>query len=107
MLRIRKIQPPQGNSLRRFAYIYTMLFYACGSLERVNLVGVLPRQVYIGSADMAADDSLTEDCNKLISAYSVYYPQKAEAFMYDVVDGQSYTVNCGGMRATTTVRTQK
>ena len=55
----------------------------------------------------AADDSLTEDCNKLISAYSVYYPQKAEAFMYDVVDGQSYTVNCGGMRATTTVRTQK
>lgn len=55
----------------------------------------------------AADSSLTEDCNKLISAYSVYYPQKAEAFMYDVVDGQSYTVNCGGMRATTTVRTQK
>lgn len=55
----------------------------------------------------AADASLTDDCNKLISAYSVYYPQKAEAFMYDVVDGQSYTVNCGGMRATTTVRTQK
>lgn len=55
----------------------------------------------------AADASLTDDCNKLISAYSVYYPQKAEAFMYDVVDGQSYTVSCGGMRATTTVRTQK
>ncbi len=55
----------------------------------------------------SADSSLTDDCNKLISAYSVYYPQKAEAFMYDVVDGQSYTVNCGGMHATTTVRTQK
>lgn len=55
----------------------------------------------------AADGSLTEDCNRLISSYSVYYPQKAEAFMYDVLDGQSYTVNCGGMRATTTVRTQK
>ncbi len=55
----------------------------------------------------AADESLTADCNKLIGQYSVYYPQKAEAFMYDVVDGQSYTVNCGGMRATTTVRTQK
>jgi len=27
--------------------------------------------------------------------------------MYDVVDGQSYSVNCGGMHATTTVRTQK
>ena len=55
----------------------------------------------------AADESLTSDCNKLIGSYSVYYPQKAEAFMYDVVDGQSYTVSCGGMRATTTVRTQK
>ena len=55
----------------------------------------------------ATDESLTADCNKLIGSYSVYYPQKAEAFMYDVVDGQSYTVSCGGMRATTTVRTQK
>jgi len=27
--------------------------------------------------------------------------------MYDITDGQSYTVSCGGMRATTTVRTQK
>ena len=55
----------------------------------------------------AADESLTADCNRLIGSYSVYYPQKAEAFMYDIVDGQSYTVSCGGMRATTTVRTQK
>ncbi len=55
----------------------------------------------------AADESLTSDCNKLIGTYSSYYPQKAEAFMYDVVDGQSYTVSCGGMRATTTVRTQR
>ena len=55
----------------------------------------------------AADESLTADCNRLIGSYSVYYPQKAEAFMYDIVDGQSYNVNCGGMHATTTVRTQK
>ena len=40
-------------------------------------------------------------------AKAVYYPQTADAFMYDVTDGQSYTVSCGGMRATTTVRTQK
>ena len=55
----------------------------------------------------AADESLTSDCNKLIGQYSVYYPQKAEAFMYDITDGQSYTVSCGGMTATTVVRTQK
>ena len=55
----------------------------------------------------SADASLTEDCNNYINQFRVYYPQTAEAFMYDVTDGQSYTVACAGMRATTTVRTQK
>ena len=55
----------------------------------------------------AADEALTEDVNNMIKQYSSYYPQTAEAFMYDVTDGQSYTVSCGGLRATTTVRTQK
>ena len=55
----------------------------------------------------AADESLTEDCNRMISSYSVYFPKTADAFMYDLTNGQSYTVSCGGMRATTTVRTQR
>lgn len=55
----------------------------------------------------AADASLADDCNKMISQYRVYYPQTAEAFMYNLTDGQSYTVSCGGMKATTRVRTQK
>ena len=53
-----------------------------------------------------ADDTLSEDANNLIRQYAAYYPQTAEAFMYDFTNGQSYTVSCGGMRATTTVRTQ-
>lgn len=55
----------------------------------------------------AADETLTEEANKLIGQYSRYYPQTAEAFMYDITDGQSYNVSCGGMHAVTTVRTQK
>ncbi len=55
----------------------------------------------------AADETLAEDANGLIRQYAAYYPQTAEAFMYDVTDGQSYTVSCAGMRAVTTVRTQK
>ena len=55
----------------------------------------------------AADETLADAANDMIRQYSSYYPQTAEAFMYDVTDGQSYTVSCGGMRATTTVRTQK
>ena len=55
----------------------------------------------------AADASLAEDANRTIGSYSIYFPETAEAFMYDVTDGQSYRVVCNGMSATTTVRTRK
>ena len=55
----------------------------------------------------AADESLTESANSYIGQYSAYFPKAADAFMYDLTAGQSYTVSCGGMRATTTVRTVK
>ena len=54
----------------------------------------------------AADETLAEDATNYIRQYAAYYPQTAEAFMYDFTNGQSYTVSCNGMRATTTVRTQ-
>lgn len=54
----------------------------------------------------AADEALAEEANRLIAQYSRYYPQAAEAFMYNLTNGQAYTVNCSGMSATTTVRTQ-
>lgn len=53
-----------------------------------------------------ADPTLAEDCDNLISNYRKHFPLKEDAFMYDVYDGNSYTVSCKGMRETTTVRTQ-
>lgn len=53
-----------------------------------------------------ADPELAEEANNFIRQYSGYFPKTADAFMYDIIDGQSYTVSCGGLRATTTVRTQ-
>lgn len=55
----------------------------------------------------AADPSLEADANNLISQYHRYFPNQADAFMYDVIDGQSFTVSCGGLRESTTVRTNK
>lgn len=55
----------------------------------------------------AADATLADECNRMIGQYSVYFPKTADAFMFDLTNGQSYTVSCGGMRAVTTVRTQK
>lgn len=54
-----------------------------------------------------ADPSLTDEANRYIGQYSAYFPKTEDAFMYDITNGQSYTVACGGMRAVTTVRTVK
>ena len=54
-----------------------------------------------------ADPILAEDADRMIGQYRAYFPQTAEAFMYNITDGESYTVSCNGMRATTIVRTQK
>ena len=54
-----------------------------------------------------ADPSLAADADKMIRQFSQYFPLQEEAFMYDITDGSSFTVNCNGMSATTTVRTRK
>lgn len=54
-----------------------------------------------------ADPSLTEEADRFISQYRQYFPLQEDAFMYDIIDGASYTVSCAGMRESTTVRTRK
>lgn len=54
----------------------------------------------------AADPSLAEEANRYIGKFSAYFPEPADAFMYNLQKGQSFTANCGGMSATTTVKTQ-
>ena len=54
----------------------------------------------------SADSSLADEASASIGSVSRYYPEASEAFMYDVTKGQSYTVSCGGMTTTTTVRTR-
>ncbi len=55
----------------------------------------------------AADSNLAAEADKNIGRYRSYFPTAADAFMYDLTDGKAYTVSCGGMTATTTVRTNK
>lgn len=54
----------------------------------------------------SASAKCVDDCDKLIQSYQAYFPNAAEAFMYDIIDGQSYTISCNGLRAVTTVRTK-
>ena len=52
----------------------------------------------------SADPTVADEASASISSVSRYYPEASEIFMYDLSAGQSYTVSCGGMTATTTVR---
>lgn len=54
-----------------------------------------------------ADPALAADADELLRNCRVYFPTTEDAFMYDLTDGQSFTISCGGMSATTTVRTNK
>ena len=54
-----------------------------------------------------ADAALAADADEMLRNCRVYYPTVEDAFMYDLQDGNSFTVSCGGMSATTTVRTTK
>ena len=54
----------------------------------------------------AADPSLAEEANRFIGRYSAYFPDTADAFMYNLQKGQSFTAVCGGMTASTTVKTK-
>lgn len=55
----------------------------------------------------AADPSVAEEADRLIGSYRQYFPKIEDAFMYDVTDGKSYSISCGGMSASTIVRTLK
>lgn len=54
----------------------------------------------------SVDPSVASDAASGIANASRFYPAASDAFMYDLTKGQSYTVSCGGMSTTTTVRVQ-
>ncbi len=55
----------------------------------------------------AADESLADEASSAIGRIAGYYPEASEIFMYDLSAGQGYTVSCGGMTASTTVRVRR
>jgi len=55
----------------------------------------------------AADPSLADDASRYMATFQSRFPKTVDAFMHNINDGDSYTVVCGGLRATTKVRTIK
>ena len=77
----------------------------CGGNEITGRANYWVAVDYFAKAK-AADPSLTEEANRYIGRFSAYFPSTADAFMYNIQKGQGFTASCGGMTASTTVKTQ-
>ena len=97
-----------GDSMDGKAYflIGTIWFSTrCGGDEITSKAPFWVASDYFAKAK-AADESLAEEANRYISRCASYYPDTADAFMYNLTKGQSYTAACGGLTASTTVKTR-
>jgi tetratricopeptide (TPR) repeat protein len=91
------------------AYLLRGLIWAveeCGGNE------IAKKAKYWLAVDYAAkaksiDPTLAAEADQYINAYSQYFPEQSDAFMYNLVDGNPYVVKCNGMTERTRVRTRK
>ena len=102
-------QAVSANSQNGKAYLLLGTIWAaqkCGSneIERASVFWVA---VDFFNRARQADPESAADANKYIAAYSQNFPMQGDAFMYDLTDGNAYTVNCNGLSERTTVRTRK
>ena len=104
--KIPLVKPPLVRKAGRMLIGYAWGSTRCGGNEIESRAPYWVACDYMQRAKNA-DPSLTPECNDMIAQYSKFFPAAADAFMYDVTNGQSYTVSCGGMSETTTVRTVK
>ena len=75
----------------------------CGGNEVESVQHFWVAYDYVNRAK-AADPSLGAEANSLAGQYAAFFPNKADAFMYDLTNGQSVTVSCAGLSEPTTVR---
>ncbi len=104
-----KLAAAKNPSLTGKAYMIIATVWAankCGGNEIESRAHFWVAVDYLSKAKNA-DPSLADEADKLIASYRSYFPLQEEAFMFDVLDGNAYTVSCGGLRETTTVRTRK
>ena len=100
------------NSQNGKAYLLLGTIWAgqhgkCGGGNEIETASVFWVAVDFFNRAKQVDPSLSTDANRAIASYSQYFPLQADAFMFDLVDGNPYTVNCGSLSERTTVRTRK
>ena len=100
------MEPSKGEPYRLISQLYA-------SGARAVSDGMGGRSAYWAAVDAArkaisvdGSPENVEAANRLISSYSGHFPKQDEAFMLDLIDGNSFTVP-GWIGVSTTIRTRK
>ena len=111
-----------GNKAKAYAAAGKAAQYDCGFAGRAYMLmgniwkgtscggnEITARAHFWAAADFygmaaKADPSLAAEANAAAGSCAAYYPGVADAFMYGISNGQGYTVSCGGISKSTTVR---
>lgn len=97
-----EVDPTKGDPYLQIAALY-MAHHSSDD-------GMSGRSAYWAACDKASraknvDPSVADEANKIIGKCSAAFPKKEDAFMLNLMNGQSYTVG-GWIGETTTVRTR-
>lgn len=105
----KAVATAEDATLKGKAYLLMGTIWGSVRCEGNEMQTRAPYWVAVDNLELAkkADPSLASEVNNMIAKFRQYYPAAADAFMFDLRDGQEYTVSCGGLRAVTTVKTQK
>ncbi|MBR5783850.1 MAG: hypothetical protein IKY43_01620 [Bacteroidales bacterium] len=103
-----KADPTKGEPYMIIASLYAeSAGSCCGSgpvMSRVAYWAAVDKAIRAKNVENTPE--MTERANKFINVYSRHFPNQAEAFMENIIDGSSFTVG-GWIGETTTVRTVK
>lgn len=102
-----KSNPRNGKAYMILANVYAGI-KGCGS-DKVS-----QRSVFWVAVDMLqkakqvdTDPKFVDAVNSQINVFRQHFPSYDDCFDLDIFDGESYTVNCGGINQRTIVRTRK
>jgi tetratricopeptide (TPR) repeat protein len=97
-----EVDPKHGRSYKLLAQIYASVASDCGEneFEHMTVYWVVVDKLIIAKT---VSPELADEINPMISKYSQYFPTKDDAFFREVMEGESYTLNCW-INETTTVR---
>jgi len=98
--------PNDGRGYMLMGNIWAALHGKCGD-DEISKKAMFWVSVDYFNRAKSMDSSLAEEANKFINSHTQHFPLQQDIFMYDLTEGEVYTVTCSGLTEQTRVRARK